>query len=204
MKNLSLLIFAIIVCVVVGSIIYFTFHQKSISQSTVNTLSASPVLTSIPNQDESPNTTNTFVSQEGDFQAVFPDSPKRNILQLPVKNFIVNAVQYVSNNPPKPGAMVEVFTFPAGYLHGQAIQESLDGVTRSSQLAIPDSTLVSIQFSSYQNYPAIDGLIQIGSRYLQEKNIVVGDKMYAVSTLSEDKSDATFSQFMNSFELVKK
>jgi hypothetical protein len=192
-KNKKILLFSIVALIAIISIYFLVTSSK---QSSLNVASPAPIPTISPMV-----ASDLFESKEGGFRIKFSHPPSFQSGKLPVKDFTADYLQYVYNDPESVSSMVEVVTFPKNYLKGTEIKNAAEGITQSIQAAASGSTLLYSEFSTYKNHVAMDGLIQIGSRYLRVKTIIVGDKVYMVSTLSKDKTDATFNKFMNSFEL---
>lgn len=150
-----------------------------------------------------------FHSTIGQFKVRFPVFPTQETQNLPIPNTDLTYKEVIYTAEQKNGTIYFIFaiTYPPEldvYSNPEFILEgSLSGVLA----VMPNTELLSSQMTTFNEYPALDFLIQneILDLYVKGRLILVGQNLYELLLQSERQNykESDYIQFINSFELVK-
>jgi hypothetical protein len=142
-----------------------------------------------------------FTATDGQFTATFPTFPTRLSGPSQVGGVTVHNVQYSSHPTSNDTFGVLVVMFPRELKLTGDVQDFLNN-TANAEATASNGTITETRFLRVQGYPAIDFVIDSGSRGAHELVILAGHTQYAVAVLGSASAMSAYSRFRDSFHLL--
>ena len=181
--------------------------MKPLTKTLLALLTAALMLGACADEEPEAPDYQTFESEEGNFSAEFPGTPRREARTENAGDVKLNLVHFSVDNGNE-AVSISFIDYPEA-VSTQDPKALLDGIAESAANAADGnvegatSELISKEPTTFDGHEAIDFEVDIDERKLAARAVLVGTRMYLMQVVSEPEVDSTsYERLTSSFQLI--